>query len=233
MDAFREELTSLLPRLRAFARSLARNADVADDLVQDTVVIALQAEERFTPGTNLSAWLFTILRNRFRRVAAGSGRTMQLPEQSDLDRIHSVAARQEQAVEIRDFRNAFAGLGAAHREVLVLVGVHGLSYDEAAEQCACEVGTVKSRLSRARAQLSALMGSSQPHARRPTSSEAGARRTEPVSADKGHGSRKLSRGHAVARGQAVQSTLRQLPERETQADRGVNSRSVPRALDDH
>ncbi|MFP4269948.1 MAG: sigma-70 family RNA polymerase sigma factor [Alphaproteobacteria bacterium] len=153
MDAFREELTRTVPSLRAFARSLAMGDEaLADDLVQDTCVNALRAQEQFTPGTNLKAWLFTILRNRFRSLAKRRRIRAEDPD-DDLDRIVTGPAPQHGRLEMIAFRRAFAELRAEYREALVLAVLHGMSYEEIARICGCRVGTVKSRVSRARDRL--------------------------------------------------------------------------------
>ena len=157
MNVFREDVAALIPHLRAFARSLTSgDVHLADDVVQDTIVNALQAQHQFTPGTNLKAWLFTILRNRFRSVIARKHVTAEVAD-DDLERHYWVAPEQESRIEVAAFRRAFATLSGAHREVLVLVAIHGLPYDEIAEICGCEVGTVKSRVNRARAILKKML----------------------------------------------------------------------------
>jgi RNA polymerase sigma-70 factor, ECF subfamily len=181
MSVFREDVAALVPHLRAFARSLT-SGDVhfADDIVQDTIVNALQAQHQFTPGTNLKAWLFTILRNRFRSVIARKHVTAEVAD-DDLERHYWVAAEQDSRIEVAAFKRAFETLSAAHREVLVLVAIHGLPYDEIAAICGCEVGTVKSRVNRARAILKRMLmdddlpfeASKLPGAERATKLEAG------------------------------------------------------------
>ena len=157
MGIFREDVVALLPHLRAFARSLTSgNRDLADDLVQDTVVNALQAQSQFTPGTNLRAWLFTILRNRFMSVISRKHVTAEVDDEG-IESKWWTPAYQETSLEIDAFRRAFRELTPAHREVLVLAGVHGLAYEEIAEICQCEVGTVKSRVNRARNQLKRML----------------------------------------------------------------------------
>ena len=157
MNLFREDVAALVPHLRAFARSLTGgDPHLADDVVQDTIVNALQAQHQFTPGTNLKAWLFTILRNRFRSVIARKHVTAEVAD-DDLERHYWVAPEQESRIEVAAFRRAFATLSSTHREVLVLVAVHGLPYDQIAEICGCEVGTVKSRVNRARAILKKML----------------------------------------------------------------------------
>ena len=157
MSVFRDDVVALIPHLRAFARSLT-SGDVhfADDIVQDTIVNALQAQHQFTPGTNLKAWLFTILRNRFRSLIARKHVTAEVVDE-DLERHYWVGAEQESRIEVAAFKRAFRMLSAAHREVLVLVAIHGLPYDEIAEICGCEIGTVKSRVNRARAILKRML----------------------------------------------------------------------------
>lgn len=157
MTIFREEVARLVPHLRAFARSLTGgDACLADDLVQDTIVNALQAQDHFTPGTNLKAWLFTILRNRFRSVIGRKYVTSEVADDDMAERFW-VPPEQDSRLEVIAFRRAFAMLTPSQREVLVLVGVHGLTYERVAEICRCEVGTVKSRVNRTRALLRRLL----------------------------------------------------------------------------
>jgi RNA polymerase sigma-70 factor (ECF subfamily) len=157
MGIFREDVAAMVPHLRAFARSLTSgDIHLADDLVQDTVLNALQAQDQFTPGTNLKAWMFTILRNRFRSLITRKHVTAEVPD-DDLEKKWLTPAHQESIVEVTAFRRAFRELSTAHREVLVLVGVHGLSYEQVAEICGCEVGTVKSRVNRARNLLKKML----------------------------------------------------------------------------
>jgi RNA polymerase sigma-70 factor (ECF subfamily) len=155
--AFKAELIELLPSLRAFARSLAHNPAQADDLVQDTLVKALANVDRFEPGTNLRAWLFTILRNHYYSQLRKSKREI---EDTDGKFAARLASRPEQdgSVDLEDFKVAFAQLAPDHREVLTLVGASGCSYEEAASICGCAVGTIKSRVNRARKKLSEMLG---------------------------------------------------------------------------
>jgi RNA polymerase sigma-70 factor, ECF subfamily len=153
MQAIHDDLVAQLPHLRAFARSLTRgNPHLADDLVQDTVMLALRSWDKFTPGTNFAAWLLKILHNRFYSLTRRKHVTAEIGNEGLLDR-QATPAAQESGLEVQAFKAAFAGLSSAHREALVLAGVHGLSYEEVASICGCEVGTVKSRISRARALL--------------------------------------------------------------------------------
>ena len=152
----REELPDHLPALRAFAISLTRDATQADDLVQDTIVKAWSNFDKFTPGSNLRAWLFTILRNTFY-----SARRKTRREVSDADGIHAarLATRPEHdgRLALNDFRTAFAQLPDEQREALILVGASGFSYEEAAEMTGVAVGTVKSRANRGRRRLAELL----------------------------------------------------------------------------
>ena len=152
----RDELVDHLPALRAFARSLTREGASADELVQDTLVKAWTNMDKFQPGTNLRAWLFTILRNTFY-----SARRKTKREVSDADGIHAarLATRPEHdgRLALSDFRDAFAHLPDEQREALILVGASGFSYEEAAEMTGVAVGTVKSRANRGRRKLAELL----------------------------------------------------------------------------
>ena len=167
MSIFRDDILVIVPHLRAFARTLTRgDTALADDLVQDTIVNALQAREQFRPGTNLKAWLFTnYLRNRFRSVVARRHVTAEIGA-DDLGELSAVPPEQESRLEVTAFKRAFRTLRPAQREVLVLAGVHGLSYERIAEICGCEIGTVKSRVCRARLQLKQLLAGEMPLPRR-------------------------------------------------------------------
>jgi RNA polymerase sigma-70 factor, ECF subfamily len=146
----RDDILPLVPHLRAYARALApKHGDLADDLVQDTLMLALQAWHSFTPGTNLKAWLFQILHNRFHSVVSRKHVRAEIGT-DDLTQLAWVPAFQERRLEVLEFKLAFARLTPNHREVLVLHAVHGLPYEQIAEICGCEIGTVKSRINRAR-----------------------------------------------------------------------------------
>ncbi len=153
---FRSALVDAIPHLRAFARSLTRNRDRADDLVHDAAVRALAAADQFTPGTNFKAWIFTILRNLYYNEGR-KDHSRNVPFDEATVTEHAIPATQEAALEFCDFRRAFWQLGEDHREVLMLVGASGLSYEEAATICNCAVGTIKSRVSRARQELTKLL----------------------------------------------------------------------------
>ncbi len=157
MGVFREEIATQVVSLRAFARMLTGgDVSLADDLVQDTMVNALQAQAQFTNGTNLKAWLFAILRNRFRSIL--SRRHMSAEISTDnFEQLALVPPEQEARLEVAAFRAAFRRLPLAQREVLVLIAVDGLSYERAAEICSCEIGTIKSRIHRGRAQLKSML----------------------------------------------------------------------------
>ncbi|MFL5332239.1 MAG: sigma-70 family RNA polymerase sigma factor, partial [Geminicoccaceae bacterium] len=157
MAIFREDITAFLPALRAFARALAGgDVSLADDLVQDTMLNALRSQHQFVEGTNLEAWLITILRNRFRSLRSRSHVTSEV-SCDDLESLASIPAPQEQSLRMMAFRAAFRHVPAAQREMLILVTIRGLSYEAAAEFCGCEVGTAKSRVNRARATLRTLL----------------------------------------------------------------------------
>jgi RNA polymerase sigma-70 factor (ECF subfamily) len=153
---FRHDLLELIPFLRAFARSLCGNQETADDLAQETLVKAWQARDMFAPGTNLKAWLFTILRNQFYSDRRRAWR--QAPwDQEAAERIPGSAGEQSWAAELSDTARALSCLSDEQREALILVGAGGFSYEDAARICNCAVGTVKSRVARARKSLIAIL----------------------------------------------------------------------------
>jgi RNA polymerase sigma-70 factor (ECF subfamily) len=147
-------LLEILPDMRAFARSLTREKTHADDVVQDATVRALTSAHLYSPGTNFKAWMFTIIRHCFYNDMRTSQRFTALPENLSEK---GGAGDQEVNLELCDFRRAFWELSPEHREILTLIGPSDLSYDEAAIVCDCAVGTVKSRVSRARAELRRIM----------------------------------------------------------------------------
>src|ERR1051326_1885211 len=153
---FKADLLSLIPFLRAFARSLCGNQETADDLAQETLVKAWQARDMFAPGTNLKAWLFTILRNQFYSDRRRAWR--QAPwDQEAAERIPGSAGEQSWAAELSDTARAVTCLSDEQREALILVGAGGFSYEDAARICNCAVGTVKSRVARARKSLISIL----------------------------------------------------------------------------
>lgn len=152
----RDDILKAVPNLRAFAVSLSGNVDRADDLVQETLTRALAKIDTFQPGTNLSAWLFTILRNQFRSEYRKRRREV---EDSDGQYAQRLKSQPEQIgkIEFTELRRALAELPDDQREALILVGASGFSYEETAEICGCAIGTIKSRVNRARTRLAELM----------------------------------------------------------------------------
>lgn len=153
---WRDEVVGLIPALRAFAWSLSRNGSDADDLVQDTLIKAWSNREKFEPGTNLRAWLFTILRNTYYTNVLRRRREVR-DEQGEYAGALSAPPTQDWSVTIRSLQVALQQLPIEHREALILVGAAGLSYEEAADICGCALGTIKSRVNRARARLLKIM----------------------------------------------------------------------------
>jgi RNA polymerase sigma-70 factor (ECF subfamily) len=152
----REEIVTHLKPMRAFALSLTRDMSRADDLVQDTVVKAWTNIDKFEPGTNMRAWLFTILRNTFY-----SERRKARREVSDSEGILTEQIAEKPShdgrLALADFRRAFEKLPDEQREALILVGAEGFSYEDAAAMCHCAVGTIKSRANRGRRKLAELL----------------------------------------------------------------------------
>ena len=153
---FKSELAAVIPHLRAFARSLSGSRDLADDLVQETLMKAWAARERFQAGTNMRAWTFIILRNHY---LSQMRRSHFRGDWDDLtaDRILAAPAGQDKHVELSDMQRALLQLPQPQREALILVGAGGFAYEEAAEICGVAVGTIKSRVARGRAALEQLM----------------------------------------------------------------------------
>ncbi|SPH19573.1 ECF RNA polymerase sigma factor EcfG [Ascidiaceihabitans donghaensis] len=152
----KDELVTHLPALRAFALSLTRNRATADDMVQDAVLKAWSNMDKFKPGTNMRAWLFTILRNTFYTSRRKLNR-----EVADVDNAFSdtlaVKPEHDGRLQMMDFKQAFDQLPDEHREALILVGASGFSYEEAGEMCGVATGTIKSRVNRARTKLASLL----------------------------------------------------------------------------
>ena len=158
---FKADLLELIPFLRAFARSLCGNPDTADDLAQEALVKAWQARASFAAGTNLKAWLFTILRNQFYSDRRRAWR--QVPWDEDAaERIPGASGQQSWAAELSDTTRALTALSDEQREALILVGAGGFSYEDAARICNCAVGTVKSRVARARRALISILEGQEP-----------------------------------------------------------------------
>src|ERR1700728_2222235 len=155
-DSLRDDILASVPSLRAFAISLSGNGDRADDLVQETLLRALANIDSFQPGSNLPAWLFTILRNLFRSDYRKRRREVEDADGSYAKTLKTQPA-QSAHLEFEEFRAALEKLPQDQREALILVGASGFSYEDAAAICGCAVGTIKSRVNRARSKLSALL----------------------------------------------------------------------------
>jgi len=155
-DAFKRELVQLIPHLRAFARTLCGDPAAADDLAQDAMMKAWDARASFQMGTNMKAWTFMILRNQFYSEKRRSWRQSQL-DQEAAERTLVAVDDPEAPVALDELRQGLAMLPPEQREALILVGAGGFAYEEAAEICNCAVGTVKSRVSRARRALHAIL----------------------------------------------------------------------------
>lgn len=154
--AFKAELVRLIPHLRAFARTLAGRVAEADDLAQDAMMKAWDARASFEMGTNMKAWTFMILRNQFYSQKRRTWRTTEL-DQEAAERTLVAIDSPESPLALDEMRLALAMLPAEQREALVLVGAGGFAYEEAAAICGCAVGTVKSRVSRARRTLQTIL----------------------------------------------------------------------------
>jgi RNA polymerase sigma-70 factor (ECF subfamily) len=152
----RSEILATVPRLRAFAVSLTASADRADDLVQETMVRALAHIGQFQPGTNLRAWLFTILRNQFNSEYR---QRRWMTEDADGIYVESLKTVPQQSswLEFQELRAALTKLPPEQREAVILVGASGMSYEEAASICGCAIGTIKSRVNRGRTRLAEML----------------------------------------------------------------------------
>ena len=153
---FKSDLTKAIPSLRAFAISLIGKVDRADDLVQETLLKAWANRSSFTPGTNLRAWLFTILRNEFYTYFRKRKREVEDADGAIAAAV-AVYPEQEGHPDLADMQAALAKLPVDQREALLLVSASGMSYEEAAEICGVAVGTIKSRVNRARNKLSEFL----------------------------------------------------------------------------
>jgi RNA polymerase sigma-70 factor (ECF subfamily) len=158
---FQDALMAVMPNMRAFARSLTRSADQADDLVQEAVVKAWKSWRQFAPDSNFKAWMFTILRNAYLSELRKRKYEVQDAD-GEMSAQLGVKAEQPGHMDLLDFQNAFANLLPEHKEALILIGAEGFSYEEAALMCGCAVGTMKSRVNRARTKLAQLMGLDSP-----------------------------------------------------------------------
>lgn len=155
-EGFKRELVLLIPHLRAFARTLTGDLTAADDLAQDAMMKAWDARASYQMGTNMKAWTFMILRNQFYSEKRRSWRQSQL-DQEAAERTLVAVDDPEAPVALDELRQALKTLPEEQREALILVGAGGFAYEEAAEMCGCAVGTVKSRVSRARRALQATL----------------------------------------------------------------------------
>jgi RNA polymerase sigma-70 factor (ECF subfamily) len=168
---FHADLKTILPRLRVYALSLTGEPDRADDLVQRTVVKALVGRKSFQSGTNFPGWLFRIQRNEFISGLRSLRPTVPLDDAIASRLSHE--PRQESGIVMREFKKAFRVLSSCQRETLLLAVLEGYSYDRIAAHSGVSVGTVKSRVSRARTTLRQILTDEGGNARRPTSSDAG------------------------------------------------------------
>ena len=153
---FKDHLAAVIPHLRAFGRSLSGSRDLADDLVQETLLKAWAARKRFQAGTNMRAWTFIILRNLFlsqMRRARFKGEWDEITAA----KILAAPASQDRHIELGDMQRALMHLPQPQREALILVGAGGFAYEEAADICGCAVGTIKSRVARGRVALESLL----------------------------------------------------------------------------
>lgn len=155
-EAFKAELIALIPNMRAFARSLCRDATFADDLAQDALARAWSSRSSYEPGTNLKAWTFRILRNGFYTQTRRSWRTLDLdPGVAEATLV--ATSNPTGTLELNELRLAMNMLPKEQCEALTLIGAAGLSYEDTAEICGVAIGTIKSRVSRGRARLVALL----------------------------------------------------------------------------
>lgn len=155
-ETFRNDLVALIPHMRAFSRSLTGDAAAADDLAQEALAKAWDKRASFEPGTNLKAWVFMIVRNQFFSDKRRSWRSQPLdPEVAE--RTLVATTNPMATLELDEVRRALLRLPEDQREALILIGAGGLSYEEAAEICGAAVGTIKSRVSRARDRLALLL----------------------------------------------------------------------------
>lgn len=153
---FKHELTAVIPHLRAFARGLCGRPDMADDLVQEAMLKAWAARDRFEPGTSMRAWTFVILRNAY-LTDMRRNRFRGDYDETVAEKILTTPAGQEEPLHLSDMHRALMTLAPERREALLLVGAGGFSYEEAAKICDCAVGTIKSRVGRARAAITEML----------------------------------------------------------------------------
>jgi RNA polymerase sigma-70 factor (ECF subfamily) len=180
---FKDQLAAVIPHLRAFGRSLSGSRDLADDLVQETLLKAWAARKRFQAGTNMRAWTFIILRNLF---LSQMRRARFKGEWDDItaSKILAAPASQDRHIELGDMQRALMHLPQPQREALILVGAGGFAYEEAAEICGCAVGTIKSRVARGRVALEQLLSSGKLPSRRQHKTDPDKSRPRGVAASK-------------------------------------------------
>ena len=155
-EVFRDQLVAMIPQLRSFARGLCGWRDMADDLAQDTMTRAWSARASYTPGTNFRAWMFMIMRNQFYTSIRKSARMTSLdPEVAERTLVQM--PEQQHHIHVEDVAKALQKLPYEQREVLLLIGANGVSYEEASEIIGCAIGTIKSRLARGRKALAVLI----------------------------------------------------------------------------
>jgi RNA polymerase sigma-70 factor (ECF subfamily) len=158
---FQRELVALIPHLRRFSRALCGRRAIAEDMAQEALAKAWRSRDSFEPGTNLKAWLFTILRNEFCSHARRGWRETHW-DSAKGESIAAPANEQEWEMYLSDAARALGGLSDGQREALILVGAGGFSYEDAAEICGTAMGTVKSRVARARIALSKILDGDKP-----------------------------------------------------------------------
>lgn len=153
---FKKELLAIIPHLRAFARSLTGRPDLADDLVQETLLKAWAARDRYAPGTRMKSWTFVILRNSYLTLLRRNRFRGEWDEDA-MAHLLTAPAGQDHSLHLSDVQRGLLELPESQREALILVGAGGFSYEEAADICGCAVGTVKSRVARARVALEKII----------------------------------------------------------------------------
>ncbi|MGH6658919.1 MAG: sigma-70 family RNA polymerase sigma factor [Sphingomicrobium sp.] len=189
---FKEQLAAVIPHLRAFGRSLSGSRDLADDLVQETLLKAWAARLRFQAGTNMRAWTFIILRNLFlsqMRRARFKGEWDEITAA----KILSAPASQDKHIELADMQRALMQLPQPQREALILVGAGGFAYEEAASICGCAVGTIKSRVARGRVALEQLLTGDKLASRRQHKTPGGKSALQTIMGEVDHLSRNLDK----------------------------------------
>lgn len=155
-QAFRDDLVAIIPTLRSFARGLCGHRDLADDLVQEAMLRGWAARASYTPGTNFRAWMFMILRNQFYTTLRKNRRMVSWDPEA-AERLLVEAPAQQDAIHVADVAKALQQLPAEQREVLLMVGASGVSYEDAAKVIGCAIGTIKSRVARGRKALALLI----------------------------------------------------------------------------